>query len=342
MRILLVRLSSIGDIVHTLPALSAVRRNYPKAHIDWLVESRYAEILTIVSGIDTVVEIDTFGIRKFPWSLEKWGGLVSNLQQLRRINYDIILDFQGTLKSAVSARLARGKRRIGYGVAALKESPAALFYSERASLDGGGTHVIEHHLHLLSKLGIYTKKRDFSMTVSEDVYGEVDREIAALGLSEFVLLNPGGNWNTKRWAPEKFGRLAEAIYKELHIPSLVLWGPGDQGLASSVVESSEGAAYLMPPTGISSMIAFATRARLFVTGDTGPMHLASAFNVSIVGIFGPTDPNRNGPFGLKDEIVSKEVPCGPCYKNRCPGYGNVCMTSINVEDVMVAVRQKLA
>ena len=341
MRILLVRLSSIGDIVHTLPALSAVRRNHPEAHIDWLVESRYAEILTNVGGIDNVIGIDTFGIRKFPWSFEKWGGLVSNLRQLRRINYDIILDFQGTLKSAVSARLARGKRRIGYEAAVVREKLATLFYSERVSLDGAGTHIIDHHLHLLSKLGIHTKERDFAMTVSEDVYGEADREIAALGLSEFILLNPGGNWKTKRWAPENFGRLAEAIYKELHIPSLVLWGPSDQGLASSVVESSRGAAYLMPATKISSMIAYATRARLFISGDTGPMHLASAFNVPIVGIFGPTDPNRNGPFGRQDEIVSKEVPCGPCYKNRCPGYGNVCMTLIKVEDIMEAVRQKL-
>ena len=96
MRILLVRLSSIGDIVHTVPALSAVRRNHPEAHIDWLVESRYADILTNVGGIDNVIGIDTFGIRKLPWSFEKWGGLVSNLRQLRLINYDIILDFQGT------------------------------------------------------------------------------------------------------------------------------------------------------------------------------------------------------------------------------------------------------
>lgn len=121
----------------------------------------------------------------------------------------------------------------------------------------------------------------------------------------------------------------------------MVWGPGEAELARRIVETSDGSAQLAPPTGIRDVIPYIRRARLFVSGDTGPMHLASALDVPVVAIFGPTDPGRNGPFGTADEVVWKDVPCGPCYKQRCPGFGNVCMTSIEVSEVLAAVRHKL-
>jgi ADP-heptose:LPS heptosyltransferase len=163
-----------------------------------------------------------------------------------------------------------------------------------------------------------------------------------MNLRDYVLLNPGGSWVTKRWSPERFGRLASAIRREWKLESLVAWGPGEEGMAREVLEASEGAARLLPRTSLRELVPYMRRARLFVSGDSGPLHLASACGVPAVGIFGPTDPERNGPFGEGDEVVWKHVACSPCYKQRCPGYGNVCLTSIEVDDVLRAVSNRLA
>jgi ADP-heptose:LPS heptosyltransferase len=146
---------------------------------------------------------------------------------------------------------------------------------------------------------------------------------------------------TKRWSPDKFGRLALEMKRAFELPSLVVWGPGEEAMAREVVAASDGAARLAPETSLAELLPYIRKARLFVSGDSGPLHLASACGVPAVGIFGPTDPARNGPFGKGDEVVWKHVDCSPCYKHRCPGYGNVCLTSIEVEEVLDAVRRRL-
>jgi len=341
MRILMVRLSSIGDLVHTLPVLSALRKQYPDAKIDWLVERKFRTVLEAVTGIDSLVEVDTFSWRERMFSPKTWTDIARAIGRLRENSYDVVLDLQGTIKSSVAARLAKGERRIGFARADLKERPAALLYSEHVEVNGARPHVIDRQLRLLSAMDIDTTTRSFALSVPDSIEAAAASALDSLGMNEFVLLNPGGAWVTKRWSPEKFGALATAIRTRHGIPSLVLWAPGEEALAQSIVEHSDGACRLAPATGIVSLIPFAKRARVLVSGDTGPMHLASAFDVPIVGIFGPTDPARNGPFGTRDEIVLEDVPCGPCYKHRCPGYDNVCMTRIDVEDVLGAVTRQL-
>lgn len=342
MRILMVRLSSIGDLVHTLPALAALRSHDPGASVDWLVESKFREILSTTEGIDHLVEVDTFRWRRGWYRPAIWAEVWKAVARLRSKDYDVVLDLQGTIKSAVASWLARGDRHIGFAKSALKETPAAWLYGETVTVNGAPAHVIDRHLRLLSALGIDEDERAFPIAVPESMSSEAERELERLALSEFVLLNPGGSWATKRWSPRKFGELAVRIRAELELASLVLWGPGDEAMAKAILDTSDGAATLAPPTGVLSMIPYARKARLLVSGDTGPMHIASAFGVPIVGIFGPTDPARNGPFGTGDEIVYRDAPCGPCYKHRCPGYDNVCMTEIEVDDVMAAVRRRLA
>ena len=343
MRILLVRLSSIGDLVHTLPALAALRARHPDAEIDWLVETRFREILSTSDAIDHLVEVDTFRWRRAWYHPSTWSDVLGSIARLRAKDYDVVLDLQGTLKSAVGARLARGRRLVGFDGSALKERPAAWLYGETVTApEDSSPHVIDRHLRLLTALGIDAHERAFPVQVPEAMDAEAERTLTERGLGDYVLVNPGGSWVTKRWSPEKFGRLARRILDEHELPSLVLWGPGDEGLADAIIASSDGAASLAPPTGVLSMIPYARRARVMVSGDTGPMHIASAFGVPLVGIFGPTDPARNGPVGDADEIVYRAEPCGPCYKQRCPGYDNVCMTAIEVEDVAAAVGRSLA
>lgn len=342
MRILMVRLSSIGDVVHTLPALSALRRRFPDATIDWLVETRHRDVLLSNPDVSELVEVDTLGWRKRLFSPATWKEIAASVREIRKREYDVVLDLQGTIKSSVAARLAKSDRRVGFAINALKEKPAGVLYSERVSVNGTPRHMIDRHLRLLSALEIESDERAFPIVVPKEMEQRAVRELESLGLADYVVLNPGGSWGTKRWDPGKFGTLAAAIADEWRLPSLVIWGPGEEELAHEIVAGSGKSAKLAPRTGIRDVIPYIRRARLFVSGDTGPMHIASALGVPVVGVFGPTDPARNGPFGAGDEVVWKKPPCGPCYKHRCPGYGTVCMTSIEVDDVLEAVRKRLA
>ncbi|HXV65080.1 MAG TPA: lipopolysaccharide heptosyltransferase I [Vicinamibacteria bacterium] len=338
---LVVRLSSLGDLVHTLPAVSALRRGFPDSRIDWLVERRHSEVLRDNPDIDEVIEVDTLAWRRRLLSRRTWSEIRSSVRRIRARRYDAVLDLQGTIKSSVSSFLAKGNRRIGFADDQLKERVAGWLYTERVHPNGNRAHAIDRHLYLLTALGIESDRRSFPIAVSEEVESVGRATLSGLGLTDFVVVNPGGSWTTKRWSPEKFGALAAAIYREWKLPTLITWGPGEQGLAREVAEASASAAQVAPATSLREMMPLVRKARLLVSGDTGPMHVASALGVPVVGIFGPTDPARNGPFGEADEVVLKTVACGPCYKQRCPGFGNVCMTSIEVEDVLSAVRRKL-
>ncbi len=339
--ILVVRLSSLGDLVHTLPAVAALRARFPDARIDWLVEARHRDVLRDNPDVNALIEVDTLGWRKKLFSFGTWRDIRATIAKVRERRYDFVLDLQGTLKSAVSAYLARSDRRIGFAADHLKERAAALLYTERVAANGGRPHVIDRHLGLLRGLDIATEARSFPIPRSSEAEALAEKELSRLGLSDFAVLNPGGSWETKRWSPEKFGRLAVEIEKSWKLPSLVVYGPGEEGMARDVVEASKGAARLAPRTSVLELLPYIRRARLFVSGDTGPLHLASALGVPAVAIFGPTDPARNGPFGEGDETVWKKVDCSPCYKTRCPGFGNICLTSIEVEDVLAAVRKRL-
>lgn len=340
--ILVVRLSSMGDLIHTLPAVAALRRRFPDARIDWLVETRHRDVLLDNPDVNGLIEVDTLGWRRRLLSPRTWREIRESVSRIRERRYDFVLDLQGTIKSAVSAFLARSDRRIGFGAGHLKERVAALLYTERVSANGGRPHVIDRHLSLLRALDIETEERRFPISVSPAAEAAAEQEIERMALSDFAVLNPGGSWETKRWSPERFGQLAAAIEREWKLPTLVVWGPGEEGMAREVVAASKGAARLAPRTSLRELVPYIRRASLFVSGDSGPLHLASASGVPAVGIFGPTDPARNGPFGEGDEVVWKQVACSPCYKHRCPGYGNVCLTTIEVDDVLDAVRKRLA
>lgn len=340
-RFLVVRLSSIGDLVHTMPAVGALRRRFPEARIDWLVETRHRDILLDNPDIDNLIGVDTLGWRRRLLSPNTWAEVRESIAAIRKRRYDAVLDMQGTIKSSVCAFLAKSERRIGFTSNHLKERAASLLYKERVSPNGRKTHVIDRHLGLLTALDIQSEERSFPIIVPDDMAVAADRTLQAWSLEAYVILNPGGTWETKLWSVEKFGQLAAAIQEEFGLPSLVTWGPGEKSMAERIVGTSSGSARLAPETSLREMIPYIERARLFVSGDTGPMHIASARGVPVVAIFGPTDPSRNGPFDPKDQVVYRAEPCGPCYKHRCPGYGNVCMTRIEVDEVLSAVRRRL-
>ena len=340
MRILVVRLSSLGDVVHTIPVVAALRRTFPNARIDWLIDERYLELAELVSVVDHRIPVP----RRLGAS---W--LSSAVRALRDTRYDVAVDLQGLIKSAVLARASGAKRVIGFAQGQLREPAARWFYTETPSVSNP-THVIDKNLALVANLDVSAQPLEFP--IADTPSGAVERTRDALGNGpneRFALLNPGAAWSSKCWDPLKFGELAARLGKELGLRSAVSWGPDERGRAERVVAASDGSAVLTPSTTIPDVVALARAASVMVSGDTGPLHIGAAVGTPIVGVFGPSDPDRNGPWSASDVAVSRFREC-PCQQDRSHLRGVIvrrcvqrrsCMATISVDEVVRAVSHRL-
>jgi heptosyltransferase-1 len=328
---LLVRLSSIGDVVHTLPALAALHRHGWEA--DWLVEPPSRILLDanpLLARVIAAPSRKAFG----------WGKALSTVRSLCAQRYDVALDFQGLWKSAAWARLSGARRVVGWEGGSRREPASAVLVTERAVRSGGG-HVIDKNLALLRPLGIDAGElREFPLPVSAEAVARVDAGLAGLGGSGLVVLNPGGGWASKLWPAERFGELAKGL-RALGLRSLVTWGPGEEALADRVVAASGGSAVRSFPTTLLDYVETARRARLVVAADTGPLHLACAVGTPVVALFGPTEPARNGPFAREDVVIRRTPSCAPCYSRTCVRHAGV-MAGIGVAEVLAAAERRLA
>jgi heptosyltransferase-1 len=248
-RFLIVRLGSLGDVIHAIPAVAALRQRYPAARIDWVVDPRYVDLLKLVAGIDSCIPLDP---------RESWIGVLKTVRGLRRTRYEAAIDLQGLLKSAFLARAAGARRTIGFPRAQLREPLASALYSETPD-PGGGPHVIHTGLGLMRTLGVINAPVAFPLTVPRTPAADV--VISRLGPGGYALINPGAAWPNKRWPAERFGVLAAAIAERRGLHSVVLWGPGEESMAAAVVAASRGAAELAPPTSNTDQVALATGAQ---------------------------------------------------------------------------------
>jgi len=328
-RILIVRLGALGDIVHALPAVAALRDRWPDATIDWLVDARHRDILDLVSVVDERILL--------PSALAAQCRVVS---ELRRRRYDLAVDLQGLIKSALLARASGARRAVGFRADELRERPAAIFYTETHDT-AHARHVVMKNLALVRALGANVAEVRFPLRVpSPPVAVPVDA-IGGLRDGPFALLNPGAAWPNKQWPPERFGGVAAALRDRYAMRSLVLWGPGEERLAHSAVLSSRGAAQAAPPTTVHDLVALTAAAALVVSGDTGPLHIAVALGRPVVAIHGPTSPARNGPLLDADTVVSKFEQCRCHHQRRCTA-DRWCLDDVAVEDVMIAIDRRLA
>ncbi|HJQ25544.1 MAG TPA: lipopolysaccharide heptosyltransferase I [Blastocatellia bacterium] len=327
MRIVIVKLSAIGDIVHALPAVAALRRALPAAHLTWVVEKRAAAILRDSPVIDELIELDTRAWRKRLFSRTTLAEIRERLGLLHgNAGVDLAIDFQGLMKSGLVLKATQARRRVGLANAELREPLSRVFLTEQVNTSSF-RHVIEKNLALaraavagLAELDATTfapGAYEFPIAVSED--DERYAEAAAnQHATRFALLNPGGGWPTKLWPVERFGELADQLYEQHGLASYVTFGPGEEALAQAVVHNTRsGAAQTMAST-LKQFVALARRAALFVGGDTGPLHLAAAAGAPIVGIYGPTSPERNGPFNPQDISVGRDLWCrADCHRRAC-------------------------
>jgi heptosyltransferase-1 len=322
-RLLIVRLSAMGDVIHTLPAVHALREAYPQAHIGWLIEERWAELLRAPGAprrggrsslrppslrplVDEVHIVNLKAWGKSPLSISTLQRVATVWNDVRDVHYDAAVDLQGAIRSAVLARLSGAS--VVYGAAEPRESPASLWYTRKVV--ARGRHVIEQNLSVVEGLIGHEMKwaaedvaSDFPCDLPRDPRAEarIEQRLAEDGVRDFAILNPGAGWGAKRWPAERYGEVAGRL-AGLGICPLVNYGPGEEDLFRAVLATSGGQAKPTKGT-ITELIALTRRARVFIGGDTGPLHLAAALRVPVVAIFGPTDPARNGPYGTRSIVL---------------------------------------
>lgn len=348
MRILFVKLSSIGDVVHTLPVLAAIKHALPKAEISWVVENQSADILENNSSLHRLIKIDTKALRH---KAELGKILLTARQQLRELrvsDFDLSIDFQGLLKSAAIAKLAKANRRFGFSKQHLREPASRFLLTDTIDVESR-THIISKNLSLAEeslRLFLSDKafelgkdKLEFPISTGNEHKKEANDIARTLG-GDFVVLNPAGGWVTKLWHAEKYGELADRIWDQFGMASVISTARNEISLGEKAVANSmSGKARLAQPS-LKGFYELAKQAKLYVGGDTAPTHLAAAAKCPVLGIFGPTEWWRNGSTNPDDiRIARNDIDCRTdCHRRKCDKW--ICM-DISVETVFDAVKKRL-
>jgi heptosyltransferase-1 len=338
--ILIVKLSAIGDVVHTLPSLAALRKRYPDAHITWVVEEAASDLIMDHPYLNRVIIS-----RRKSWIGDFKGGRISGtlkeiktfLSELRARPYDLVIDFHGLFKSAVIVILSGGKRKLGYD--SLQEG-SGLFYNEKIPEDMG-KHAVDRYLGFARHLGARVDIPEFIIPIQEENKNRVKALLIAGGIGPndpFVAVSPQALWKTKLWSDQKFAQLSERIIQELNVPVVFTGGEinATEGIQSFMTLPFVD---LAGRTTLKDLASLYREASLLITTDSGPMHLAAAMETPVVALFGPTDPLRTGPYGKGHKVIRMDLPCSPCFLKTCET--RQCMREITVEDVFQAVRKKL-
>ena len=341
MKILIIKLGAIGDIIHTLPALSAIRTRFPDAEISWVAEERSAEILRDNPLIDNLIEVDTRsmrGGRAVEKILTEGKKQIKNLRQYR---FDIAIDFQGLLKSGVIAKLSGAKKRWGFSRKDLREPAVRVFYTDTAKIPEM-IHVVRRSLALAgAALGVdlTTEPIEFPIFTTIEHKDEADAIVQRVG-SDFAILNPAGGWVTKLWHAEKYGKLADLLWSEFGLRSVVVTGPNESELAARLEAASTSGKIIRVEPSLKGFFELAKHASVYIGGDTGPTHLAIASGTPVVGIFGPTEWWRNGSVNPDDVCVERlDIGCRiDCHRRTCSMW--ICM-DITPETVVEAVGIRL-
>jgi heptosyltransferase-1 len=354
-RLLIVRLSSMGDVIHTLPAAQTLREAFPQAMIGWLIEERWAGLLCAPGAplrgprsvlrplVDWVHTVNLIGWRKSLLSIPTAQKIARVWNDVRAANYDIAVDLQGAIRSAMLARWSGA--RVVYGAAEPPESPASLWYTRTAI--ASGVHVIEQNISVAETVAqkkIIAPRVEFPRDPAAEA--RIAQRLAGKNITDYAILNPGAGWGAKRWPAERYGKVAREL-TSLGLRTILNYGPGEHELAQAAQSASGGADENMKPEilkadtmncTISELIALTRRARLFIGGDTGPLHLAAALGIPVVAIFGPTDPARNGPYGTRSIVLRNPSSATTHARNSKPDAG---LLEISTDAVVAAARELL-
>ena len=347
-RILIVRLSAFGDCLHTVPALVALRNKFPSAHICWAIEKLPHSVL------QGHAMVNTFHV--FPRQALKLGNskildgmrdLSTFRRELTAEHYDTAIDFQGLTKSGLVTWWSRAKQRIGFKGEDSREFNL-VFANKRVKPPEEAVHVVEKNLALLHPLGIdQPDKPEWVMPNYATEIESMRPFLKECGMADaagkpvkYVIINPGATWFTKRYPPEMYGEVAKGLVEQLKLPVLVTWAGDEEKKAAETIVSIAGGpakgAFMAPKTNLRELAALTSQAALFVSNDTGPLHLAVALQVRTVAIFGATDPLRNGAYGSGHRVQTGGVDCHPCWKTTCERVDRACLTWVKPETVLTS------
>lgn len=350
-KILLIRLTALGDILHVLPAISAIRAAMPNAFLGWLVEDSGAALVQGHPQLDAVHIVPRKAWHQNPFKALT-GPMRDLVSELRREQYDVAIDFQGLSKSALWTKLSGAKQRIGFGGEEAREV-SRFFYNASVHPRADQMHIVQRNLSLLRPLGIENPAVTFPVHLKPEVERFADELWGDLGDKYArVVMNPGAGWETKKWPAASYGRLAAELVRDAGARVVLAWGPGEERLVQTALEAggeggrriskrgsgpipTEPGIYPLPSTSFVELGAFIRRAHLFVGGDTGPTHFAAALGVPTLGLYGASDAKRNGPWGPQSRSIQlDEPPCIPCWKTYCAWDEPLaCLTHIHVTRV---------
>lgn len=338
---LIVRLSSIGDVVHTLPAYAALRDAWPETRLGWAVEPAAAPLIRRIPDGPAVHVLDTYPWRRGFWRSAPRRAMRAALDELRAARYELALDFQGLIKSAIVARVSRASVW-GLAKADLREPLAAMLYDVSVPPSDPAAHIIERSLHLAGSAGATTSALRFPRVFGEQDESFVGAALERRGVDRFIVMHHAANWPSKRWPLERQAAVGRDLYRQTGLPILWAWGPGEERDARrAAAAAGEGNAAAFPTT-LPQLAALLHRAQLFVGGDSAPLHLAVANKTPTVGIFGPTSPHRLGPIDPADRAVVSVQPCSYCHQRRCPLGTRACLETLAAGDVVAAARERLS
>ena|GEM_PF-688987 len=351
-RILIVKLSSFGDIVHAIPSYAMLRRNLPNAEICWLVERRFAELLSLVRKLDKVISVDTFQWRRNIFSEQTMGDVLNTYKMLKKIEYDAVIDYQGLVKSGMFTYLSRSPVRVGFDTDNIREPLAGMFYTDVYRVDKKIENVILQNLHLTEKFlqGAGFKSGDLEnndlvtrylspadlLQLDPGLKADLSAELRDRGVESFILLHTGSSSLNKLLPVSTHAALCDILYDE-HNFDIVLCGRGeDIYTAERIYAECTSARPIIKETQTDELAGLIDLSKVFVGSDSGPLHLASLLGANVVGLYGPTNPNRNGPITKNSVVIESKMSCRrrSCWKS-CED--NICMKSIHAEEVVEKV-----
>lgn len=340
-RVLIIKPSSLGDIVHALPVLAALREAHPRAHLAWLIGSSFAPLLEGHPLLDEVIPFDRtrFGrMWRSPGALRDFWRFVG---ALRRRRFDLVIDLQGLIRSGLMAWFSGAAQTIGFSHA---REGAWLFYRTRVRCPASAIHAVEKNLCVARRLGLAVESPRFPLAIREDERRDawnMFQAAAGRGVRSFTAVIPGARWESKRWPAERFAELIDRLADDAPDECVVLLGaPSERAIADAIVRATRRPPVnLVGETTLRQLVAMIDCAARVVCCDSGPMHIAAALDKPLAALFGPTDPGRTGPFSSRATVVTHRVPCAPCLRRVCPLRHHDCLEQVTAAVVAARVRE---
>ncbi len=342
-RILIIKPSSLGDIVHALPVLAGLRAAYPHAHLAWLVGQPFAPLLEGHPLLDQVIPFDRRHFGRLLQSLRVLADFIRFVRTLRRRRFDLVVDLQGLVRSGFLSWASGAERRVGFADA---REFGWLFYTRRVRCPSGVQHAVEKNLHLARALSLKVDPPAFPLGLRDAEQRALRERLAGAAgrpVARFIAVLPGARWDTKRWRADRFAELIDRLHADGFPPCVLLGAPADRAFADQILaQCSTAVIDLIGRTSLRELSAALALADLVVCHDSGPMHLAAALGKPLVAIFGPTSPARTGPYCPTARVVALPLACAPCYRRQCPLGHHHCMQQLSVAAVLDNVREQWA